>query len=60
MHLWRRMKMTNREWLESLSDKEFAVKFRGEICGMIDYCPHNVDCPVCMVQWLNAEHNEEE
>lgn len=52
--------MTNREWLESLSDKEFAVKFRGEICGMIDYCPHNVDCPVCMVQWLNAEHNEEE
>lgn len=61
--------MTNREWLESLSDKELAQFIR-----QISTCyAHNFDCETCVLgsvkvcenqqeleQWLKAERSENE
>lgn len=63
--------MTNREWLETLTDKEFAMWIYEIGCGM---CAHNPEKGWCVnisnsefdedycidgiTQWLNAEHKE--
>lgn len=55
--------MTNREWLESLSDEDFAF-----FLGGCDFCVYK-DIPQCFktntcvsgqVKWLKAEHKDEE
>lgn len=53
--------MTNRQWLESLSDKELAREL-GDcyICDRVDDCKsETVKCTDCEVAWLQAEHEEE-
>ena len=50
-------KMTNREWLQSLSDEEFVMKLCKSCktcntdCGYITTCNHG------LLVWLKAEHN---
>lgn len=56
--------MTNREWLNSLSDEELADKFGGINCStcrvFCDY-PQNIgDCHKGFVLWLKEEHFDEE
>lgn len=58
--------MKNREWLNSLSDKEFVEKFRHNgylpFCDMINYklCKKaGGNCTgQCVYVWLQAEHEE--
>ena len=49
--------MTNREWLESLSDEELAKMI---VCH--DYDRDSYDCPYdcinCKLAWLQAEHKD--
>ncbi len=58
--------MTNREWLESLSDEEFAkFMMRADRCN---YCvgddgecfTYNKPCYKGKYMWLQAEHKEQE
>ena len=53
-------KMTNREWLQSLSDEEVA-RFIHTSCPH-DYCEWSCsadnDCLACITKWLQAEHKE--
>lgn len=53
------VKMTNREWLENLSDEQWAKVIP---CFGLDNpfanCPKNMDCIKCKIDWLNAEHKE--
>lgn len=56
--------MTNREWLESLSDEEFSKEvLEGAECTMCvkgSYCFE--DHPSCLenhIKWLQAEHKAE-
>lgn len=56
--------MTNREWLNNLSDEELADKFGGIDCStcmvFCDY-PQNIgDCHKGFVLWLKEEHFDEE
>lgn len=62
--------MTNRDWLQSLSDDEFAkyIKVGDGRFHICDY-KHELqnrceemgdDCHACMVDFLRAEHIEEE
>ena len=59
-------KMTNREWLESLSDEELAMFYatQSTICEMCDYtdvCISNITSEKCsegVKRWLRAEHKE--
>ena len=63
--------MTNREWLESLSDEELAgLLYDCDIDAPCEYCEYryNADCVMdydCMgtkkawIRWLEAEHEEE-
>lgn len=64
--------MTNREWLESLSDEELAMRFdRGDTASClccIHFSVKDNDCKkryiptFCMkgkIDWLKAEHNEQ-
>lgn len=51
--------MTNREWLESLSDEEllkiiyiYCVAMKG------GECPGGLSCKECQLKWLQAEHKE--
>lgn len=55
--------MTNRQWLESLSDVEFAIEI-GEL-ATCDVIPDGVrkiakSCKECRIAWLRAEHKEGE
>lgn len=58
--------MTNREWLESLSDEKLAKFYatQSTICEMCDYtdvCISNITSEKCsegVVRWLQAEHKE--
>lgn len=58
--------MTNREWLESLSDEELAMFYatQSTICEMCDYtdvCISNITSEKCsegVKRWLRAEHKE--
>ena len=49
--------MTNREWLNTLTDEEFE-KYLSCIsyCGL---CPSRVRCAERKINWLKAEHEEE-
>lgn len=56
--------MTNREWLESLSDKELAKSLGYVNCDMYcvyyndsDKCRHN-SCEAGITEWLQEEHKE--
>lgn len=58
--------MTNRQWLETLSDEEFMENGFSDICK---HCGNNSNCggwnaeTVCkegIVKWLKAEHKESE
>ena len=56
--------MTNREWLESLSDEEFAKYICYVNCekycayyNNIDECRHN-SCKAGITEWLQEEHKE--
>lgn len=54
--------MTNREWLESLSDEELAIVIGGCNCCVYDDtddCADKVDtCCGGRLKWLQAEHEE--
>lgn len=58
--------MTNREWLESLSDKELAyiiIDFDVKSCqemyknNLCQYHKKNA-CEKCRIKWLQMEHKE--
>lgn len=52
--------MTNREWLESLSDEEFAKTMRDEPCKHLwekKRCC-GMDCNECTERWLQSEHKD--
>ena len=58
--------MTNREWLNSLSDEEFVLTINYQKNKIDDECK-NADCKTCKVhycgseqllEWLQAEHKE--
>lgn len=57
--------LTNRQWLESLSDDEFIDKlfYMFVTSGICEHVPDNEcnedsDCQKCRLAWLQAEHNE--
>lgn len=51
--------ITNRQWLESLSDEQWAKMIPCfEIGNPFANCPKNIDCIKCKIDWLNAEHKE--
>ena len=55
--------MTNREWLNKLSDKELAGELHGcKHCAYIgEFCcerPEYKNCVDGITEWLNAEHIE--
>lgn len=62
--------MTNREWLESLSDRELAQFMDETFDNRCSVCTKNedmdggcrgiVDCVVGIKKWLQAEHLKEE
>ena len=55
--------MTNREWLENLSDEELAETLNFcAVCAMCAYrnvrfCSENI-CSKGITQWLREEHKE--
>lgn len=51
--------MTNREWLNTLSDEELGHEMASEkYC--IQECPVTMgDCSICAIAWLKQEHKEE-
>lgn len=49
-------KMTNREWLESLTDKELA-DYLDLNCADMD-C-YGESCSECYIHWLRSKHKEE-
>ena len=52
--------MTNREWLESLSDEELLNRIYISCLTINDHpdCPRELSCRGCQLKWLNAEHKE--
>lgn len=54
--------MTNRQWLESLSDVELAIEI-AELasCEAIPFgaCYSAQNCKECRLAWLQVEHKEE-
>lgn len=56
--------MTNREWLESLSDERFAEEIGGCGCCIHDKtndCQYKTEtCDEARIKWLQAEHEDEE
>lgn len=61
--------MTNREWLESLSDEKLAVLMAESGCLDVTsslcngYCAYTKDCCQCnctegIIAWLQSEHEE--
>lgn len=52
--------MTNREWLESLSDEELAKRMTGCVkCSFCDVCHGDYNCDIGHLKWLQAEHKAE-
>lgn len=53
--------MTNRAWLESLSDEEFVCELHNynecDDCGLVGECDSCL-CDKQFVKWLKAEHKE--
>lgn len=52
--------MTNRQWLETLTDDELLNNIR--ICCVVMHdgrCPEVLTCRECRIMWLNAEHKED-
>ena len=52
--------MTNREWLDSLSDEDF-MKIMWLSCKCCIYSDTECDlsCAISRAKWLQAEHKEE-
>ena len=58
------VRMTNRQWLESLSDEEFERKIHW-LCVEASFCDewgkcyeYRGSCSRCRLAWLRAEHKE--
>ena len=57
--------MTNREWLESLSDEEFEMVLSNYACEPCDYCIlekytcRGMTCKQAGLKWLQSEHKED-
>ena len=51
--------MTNREWLETLSDNEL-LKVIYICCVAMNggECPEGMTCRGCQIKWLNDEHRD--
>ena len=50
--------MTNRAWLEQLSDKKLAEAIGSSICDMVEQCPGNaLTCEICKLKWLREQRN---
>jgi len=48
--------MTNREWLNSLSDEEMAKAVLVTCCKQQkEPCKEEIDCTVCLADWLKKE-----
>ena len=70
------VKMTNRQWLESLSYKKLANFIVENACDACDFCAFKkvrdtnydryvqkyfyTDCSIGVCKWLKAEHKESE
>jgi hypothetical protein len=55
--------MTNREWLNSLTDDEFIeVCGNSSLCSRISLydCNSEPYCMTCLKKWLSAEHIEKQ
>ena len=51
--------MTNREWLNSLSDEEMAKAVLVTCCKQQkEPCKEEIDCTVCLADWLKKERVE--
>ncbi|MDO4953350.1 MAG: Lar family restriction alleviation protein [Synergistaceae bacterium] len=57
----RRRTMTNREWLNTLTDEELAkhIECIRRVDPSIQKCPYGKFCPECKTTWLKEEHKEE-
>lgn len=52
--------MTNREWLKSLNNEEWLENVYIKCVVMHDErCPEVLTCRECRLNWLNAEHKED-
>ena len=52
--------MTNRQWLETLTDDELLNNIYIYCVVMHDGgCPKVLSCRECQREWLNAEHKED-
>lgn len=53
--------MTNREWIESLSDEEFAkITWLSCKCCIYGSTECELSCAIGRAEWLQAEHKEKE
>ena len=51
--------MTNREWLNTLTDKELLENVHIRcVAVMEDDCPDGLTCKQCQRKWLAEEHKE--
>lgn len=52
--------MTNKQWLETLTDEELLENIH-ILCGVMHdgRCPEVLTCSECRIMWLNAEHKED-
>lgn len=52
--------MTNRQWLETLTNEELLENIHILCSVMHDgRCPEEATCEACRLKWLNAEHKED-
>lgn len=53
--------MTNREWINQMSDEKF-VRWFYDLCDLVpdDYCRKDTTCEECKLNWLKEEHKENE
>ena len=55
----RKNRMTNREWLNSLSDEEMAEAIHLNACDeQSELCKQELRCHVCLADWLKKERVE--
>lgn len=48
--------MTNREWLNSLSDEEMAKAIHINACDeQTEICKQELQCHICLADWLKKE-----
>ena len=51
--------MTNREWLNTLTDKELLENVYIRCLAVIEgKCPNGLTCKKCQLKWLAEEHKE--